>query len=316
MAKKRKSDYDFSAAEASSWRSRIAQSTNRRATTRTARWRRWKQVFKVGGMLLVACVVLGGAVLLLEFLKSNKADDILGSASQPLRRVYFSSNGVLDQAWIERAIDVPPNTALMAIDIQRLQERLSEVGQIRSVIVERIFPDALLIKVSEHDPLLRMVMQEPDGRRTVRLVSRQGHVYRGQNYPSGLLRQLPYVAGITLRADERGSYLPVNGIATVTEFLDLARVLTPALYANWSFVDLSAYGDGPRAVGSEIHVNTKSGAQIIFSPANFPLQLERLHEIVTRRLDEEQRQRVELIDLSLPDPVVRLANRRGTRTGI
>lgn len=314
MAKKRKTDSD-AFGENSSWRNRIPQSTRRRATTAPARWRRWRQVLQIAGALLVVCALIGGLIALLNFLRSNKADELLGTASQPLRQVYFTSNGVLDHSWMSRTVDIAPGTPLMAIDIHRLQEQLSGVGQIRSAVVERVFPDALLIRVDEHEPLLRTVVQQGNGERRVFLVSRRGHVYRGQSYPTQMLQNLPYLAGIALRTDAAGNYLPVAGIGTVAEFVDLSRMLVPELYTGWSYLDLSRYLGDPRAVGSEIRVRTKAGAEIIFAPANFPAQLERLNEIANRRLTPEQRARVQLVDLSLPDPVVRLADRAG-RTGI
>lgn len=301
--------------ESSFWQHRIPQSTRRRATTATARWRRWRQVLQIAGALVVVCAVIGGLILLLNFLRSHKADELLGTASQPLRQVYFTSNGVLDHSWMSNAVDIGADTPLMAIDIHRLQEQLSSVGQIRSAVVERVFPDGLLIRLEEYEPLLRLVVQETGGQRRVFLVSRQGYVYRGQGYPARMLQDLPYLAGISLRKNATGEYLPVAGIDTVAEFLDLSRILVPSLYAGWSYLDLSAYQGNPRSVGSEIRVRTKAGGLIVFAPTDFPRQLERLNEIVVHRLSPEQRGRVELIDLSLPDPVVRLAQRAG-KTGI
>lgn len=313
MAKKRK-DSGTALGENSSWRNRIPQSTRRRATTATARWRRWRQVLQIAGGLLVFCVLILGLIALLNFLRSHKADELLGTASQPLRQVYFSSNGVLDDAWMSRTVPIAPDTPLMQIDIHRLQQQLSAVGQIRTAVVERVFPDALLIRVDEHQPLLRMVITQGNERRVL-LVSRQGQVYRGQGYPRQILQSLPYLAGIALRTDAGGNYLPVAGIGTIGEFLDLARILIPEMVTNWSYLDLSRYQGDPRAVGSEIRVNTRTGAQIVFAPIDFPRQFERLNEIVNHRLNDEQRARVLWIDLSLPDPVVRLAERAG-KTGI
>lgn len=107
----------------------------------------------------------------------------------------------------------------------------------------------------------------------------------------------------------------MEGIGALAEFVDLARLLLPDLAANWRYLDLSRYEGGPRSVGSEIRVHTRGGALIIFASGDFQTQFARLNEIITRRLNAEQRARVELIDLSLPDPVVRLADRPG-RSGL
>ncbi|WP_309397792.1 cell division protein FtsQ/DivIB [Cerasicoccus maritimus] len=305
MAKKKSSKSNAP----STWRS-IQQSFTGRAVTSHARKRRWMINLKFLGAVL-GLAVLGGAIWGgVQYLQSDSFARLMAGGSAPVRNVYLESDGVLDEQWLNARIDMPEHIELMAIDIESIQRDLSSDGQVRAVLVERVFPDALRIRVTERQPVLRVVLQDASGRKFLRLISNEGVVYAGKRYPADTIRSLPYASGVTLRRKANGEYFPVDGIQDVSAFLQHARSLMPERVENWKTVSLADFDPKGASMSSRLAVTTTQGYSIIFAPDELDEQFARLNVILERL--ESQRQRVDHIDLSMQDAVVKLAD-SGTR---
>jgi len=302
MSRKKKNSPQSTAP--STWRS-IQQSFSGRAVTPHARKRRWCAALKVLGGVWALALLGTGAWYAASFLKSDSFAQMMARGSEPVRSIYLETDGVLDEAWLNSQIELPSGVELMAVDIARIQRELSDEGQVASALVERVFPEALRVTIAEREPILRLALSDAAGRKYMRLLSRDGVVYAGKGYPVDALRHLPFAQGITLRRKVDGSFEPVAGIAPVGAFLDEARALAPEQYARWKTLSLRDFDPDGASPNSRLLVTTRDGVEIAFSPDDLPIQLARLSAILGQL--DSQRRRVERIDLSYDDVVVKLA---------
>ena len=185
---------------------------------------------------------------------------------------------------------------MLEADLGRLASRLEAEKQVKSATVERVFPSSLRVRVRERVPVLRLVTEARDGRRSVRLVARDGTLYAGVGYPEGMRRRLPYLRPYR-RPD--GGVLPLAGVETVAAFLETARREYPEVYRRWKVVSLEDYSGSPDMPGEVIAVRPSSGPRVLFAAGGSPgRQLKRLQYI----LDYAERRNLppmERIDLSL-----------------
>ncbi len=297
MAKKKKKS-----APDTSWR-KIQQSSAARAVTSFAKKRRlqinMRYVGAAFGVLAALAAIAGGV-----WWWQNRAFSALAVPNTALHSIYFESDGVLDEAWLREKIELPAGVALMDIDIAGLRDQLLDEGQTQSAEVERIFPDALKISVTEHRPILRIATMDAQGKRYLYLVSETGEIYKGSQYSPSTLKALPFLDGVVLKRRGTG-FEPITQASVLTELLLTARRGWPELYADWRIVSCRNFSGDVTAPGASIVVKTNSKSDIVFNPVDFPRQLQHLQEInaYARR---ERLPRIESVDLSLEDPAVRV----------
>ncbi|WOO43556.1 cell division protein FtsQ/DivIB [Rubellicoccus peritrichatus] len=289
----------------SSWRN-IKQSSARRAVTSIAKKRRLHINLRYCGyafgfLLMVAFAV--GAVWWWQ----HRAFGALAVPEETLSQVYFESDGVLNEKWFEESIDIPSGVSLMDVDIFALRDDIMDYGQVKQATVERIFPNALRVTIEEHNPILRIAIMDAKGQRFLYLISEEGQVFDGQNYPKATIRGLPFLDGVILKRNDEG-FQPVVQAPVLSEFLYVARAGWPQLYADWRVVSCRDFKGDPSELGALIHVRSDKHGDLVFSPKNFPQQLQRLSEI-SDYAKREQLSGLASVDLSLQEPAVRLSAR-------
>lgn len=297
MAKKKTDSKD------TSWRT-IKQSSVGRAVTKAAKQRRLRINLRYVGLAMTGLAVLtmiGGAIWWWQ----NRAFGALAVPEETLRQVYFDTDGVLSESWLEESVTLPRDVALMDVDIFALREELLSYGQVRSAEVERIFPNALKVTVEERQPILRIVTMNASGKRFMYLISSEGEVFTGQNYPKATLRRLPFLDGVVLRRNGTG-FQTVAQAPVVAELLETARRGWPELYADWRIVSCRDFNGNADEVGALIRIQSRRMGEIIMRPYDFPQQLTRLSEI-SEYTKRENLDRLSRVDLSLEDPAIRLA---------
>jgi cell division protein FtsQ len=196
--------------------------------------------------------------------------------SAPVKTIDSRSDGVLDKAWVTRTLALPKNAGLMELDLQALQARLMDSGQVRTAVLTRKFPTTLLVMVEERWPVARVRAQLAGESPKDMLVARDGVIYEGVGYDSAVVGSLPYLADVALRAT-RGHFHPLEGMDKVAELLSLAHANIPALYRNWQIVSLARYvADG------FIIVRSKEVKEITFDSreSDFYQQIAKLDLIV------------------------------------
>ena len=274
------------------WRD-IQQAEHRRSTTGVARRRKWVRIARWSGIVLLAASLVAGAVYAFNSAANDKHS--LETVAT-LRKVTFLTDGVLNDQWLGKVLDLKDGIPLSSIDIAALRQKVEKQGQIKSASVTLRLPDRLLVEVREYAPLMRARAQvAPNDVRTL-LISREGVVYEGANYPANTIRALPYIDGVTLRMVD-GAFASLGNLEPVAAFLDKARMGWPKLYSDWRSVSLARYRGQDSSV-SFIDVGSRSMGTIIFSVTNVEDQLRRLDKLI--RDGGTSGGAVLKIDLSIP----------------
>lgn len=290
------------------WKS-IDQSSQARAVSGVARKRQIVKFCKHAGIACGSTVALGLVCWCVHWFQVNPHGMWMMGTSAPLREIYFETDGVLTEAWLEEQIDIPDDATLMDINIYELQQSLQLQGQTKAVIVERIFPHALKIKVFEHIPVMRLVIMDAVGKKHIMMVGEQGNVYAGVNYQQDMLVRLPYLIGVELRRRNNG-FEKIRGVDHVSHLLQLARTQYPSLYADWKYLSMEHFDGNPGELGASLQVHTHSAGIIAFNPVGFAKQLQELDSILLYAKNNRRWQSgtIEGIDLTLSEPVLRMAN--------
>ena len=233
------------------------------------------------------------------YAEQGQAIDLTGP-SQAMAKLEFVSDGELDAVWFTQWNPIPQGTSLMEVDIQALRQSLEAIGQIQSADVKRFFPDTLHVEVKERRPVMRLNTCRPDEEQVEHLVSNEGFVFAPINFKPTLLSNLPHLTIDSSRLVEidEGFEL-IEGVAEVTQLLDLARRNYPALYRDWKIVSFERMGPAYKDdLGSHVLIQSEKIREIRFSPHGFPEQMRRLKYLM-HEPDVQRSIPIENIDLSL-----------------
>ncbi len=280
---------------AQSWRE-LAGPSKRRINSPQARKRRQQKLLKLLGLFAAVLAVVGLISFAVVKFNQRETEISITPPSKPIEQILFDTNGVLPDAWLSKVVKIKPGMALMEADIHGLKAQLEAQGQVARASVERVFPNALRIKLEERLPVLRMAVAMPDGRARARIVAKDGTVYDGIGYSKSTLANLPYVQPY-IHSD--GSVEPMGGIDRVAELLELARQTQPHIFKTWQVVSLKHYSGDLDMPGQVIEIRSSYVPRIIFSATrDFGQQMDRLVYIF-KHVKERGNPSMERIDLSL-----------------
>lgn len=250
---------------------------------------------KVMAIVLGSLMIVGAGVF--GFLEIKRGVSLLTPASHPLREVIVETNGVLRESLLAKALQLPEKVDLLDIDIFELKEKIEDLGQVKSAMVERQLPDTLKITLVEHVPVLKVVHVDNHNRREGLLVARDGTVFKGFGYSKSFLQSLLYVEGVNIQKTA-GKYRPLRQVGLINELISLAQNEKPHLYKKWHSVSFAYLDDALGPAGSFVKVKTKNYGDVIFSPQQYEVQLNRLDSIISYA-DERHLAHIERIDLSM-----------------
>jgi cell division protein FtsQ len=284
-----------SAGGAQSWRE-LAGPRQRKINSPQAKKRRQEKWIKLAVSCALLIAIIGVVVWVVTGLKSREEAIQIAPPSKPIQRILFDSNGVLPDAWLSSVIKLRPGMSMMEADIYALKAKLEAEGQVRSASVERVFPSDLRIVVEERMPVLRLATMGKDGKRVLRIVARDGTVYKGVGYPKAMLQHLPFVQPYK---NPDGGYFPMRGIDRVAELMEYARQNSPEMFGAWQVVSLEHYSGDLELPGQVIEVRSSMVPRIIFSAvSDFGKQLDRLSYILSY-VQNHGDPSIDRIDLSL-----------------
>ncbi|NBB77903.1 MAG: FtsQ-type POTRA domain-containing protein [Verrucomicrobia bacterium] len=285
-----------SASGEQSWRSLAGGSRNRRIQSPAARKRRLIRIGKVLAAMLLFSLLVGGIAAVVVALLQRDDPIQVSTPSKPIERILFDTDGVLPDRWLSTVVDLRRGRTLMEVDIHEMKRRLEAHGQVKSASVERVFPDALKIRVREREPLLRMRVAGSGGQTELRIVARDGTLYEGVGYPEASLRRMPYLVPYR---HANGRIQPLRGIERVAELLEVTRRTQPNFFRTWQIVSLEYYSGDPDLPGQVIEVQTSLVPRIIFGlNTEFSRQLDRL-AVVLNYVQSRGNPALKRIDLSL-----------------
>lgn len=262
--------------EERSWRD-LDQTVNPRKMSAQGRKRFALALVNAGMAMAVLAGVAWGGYEILATLTSDTAALRDPANASPLREIVLvnDADGVLDQDWVERTLNVRKGTPLMEIDLFQLRSRLLATPQVRAAEVRRDFPGTLTVTLRERIPVLRLNAKAGDGSTRPLLVARDGVVYAGECYDKALLAAMPYLDGVRLVRNRRGGFFPISGMEDVANLLQSAQNAAPLLYSDWRVVSLARLG-----AYDEIVVKTRKIPEIVLSrKIDYTQQLARLDYI-------------------------------------
>lgn len=176
------------------------------------RWT-WQRVRKV----LLRAGILSGLIAGIGFVlwrTVGKTETV-----QPLEKIFFSTDGVLQKDWLLANVKVPFGEGLMAIDLNSLQHHCLQYKQIKEVEIAREFPDALRIHVKEHQPCAKVLLVK-NGKRSVGLVSEEGVIFEPVQYGRQQLATYPTVADVPKTLMQDGKIVGFRSVFRLLQFLN------------------------------------------------------------------------------------------------
>jgi cell division protein FtsQ len=186
-------------------------------------------------------------------------------------------DGVLDNAWLARTLELQPGVSLMELDLDKLQARVLADHQVLTANVRKIFPDRLEVQITERMPVAR-VRVEIDGVQRDLLVARDGILFFGTGFDPAMVRTLPWLDGVTLSRDEGVGFQPIARMDIVARLVAEAQFSAPHLYFYWQSLSLARLADD-----REIEVTMKNGTKALFSAkGNFFVQLANFDNVFAR----------------------------------
>jgi len=248
---------------------------------RKNRLRRLLLTLSAGGVLALTVFVVwrGGEILLRRLVYENPAFAI--------RSLQVETDGVLSAEQIRSWAGLRLRDNLIALDLARVERDLRLVPAIESVVVERVLPNVLRIRVTEREPIAQVTFSQ----------LRAGGAYPGGVYtldPAGYFMFPIEVSQRAVPAGTTNDHLPLlTGIASrdirpghqsespqVRAALALVQAFSHSTLAG--VVDLKQIEVGTPGV---LLVTTIQGSEVIFGLGDLPGQLRRwrlLHDHAQR----------------------------------
>ena len=286
-----------SAGETQTWRGLDGGSKRTRVNSSQSRKRRQVQALKLLAASLVGVLFISGVVWAIVAFNGREEPIQITTPSKPVERVLFDTNGVLPPSWLGTVVKLRRDTAMMEIDIHSMKQQLEAHGQVKSASIERQFPNALKIHLKEHEPILRMRVMGANEQAEVRIISREGTIYKGIGYPRATLNKLPFVLPYQ---HPEGGISPMRGIDQVADLLEETRRTQSNFYKTWKLVSLKHYSGNPELPGQVIEVRTSMVPRIIFGfNTSFAQQLDRL-AVILNYVQSRGNPAIKRIDLTLP----------------
>lgn len=286
---------------------KIPQRAGKQAITRESQIVRMRKLFRFATISLgTGCAVLALSLLGYYIVNTPKAPTIHAAAASFIN-LDIETDGVLPKAWIEFRMGLEQNLGLMQVDMSDLKESVERFPQIKDVSIERKFPNTLCVNVHERFPVFRIKAKQPGGVSEILLVDDEGFVFRNIKFPNSVVGRLPFLAGVNLHRSDIG-YHRIDSVPLLAELLQIARSDYSDLSRGWEVIFADQLIMAKTFTEGYIRVRSTGVNEILFSPENFPEQLEKLEYI----LDSEGGptvSSVSRVNLSLLDqPTAEFAN--------
>lgn len=252
------------------------------------------------GLVLVLGAAGWGVYEVVTLWETNPARITAPTKGVPIRDYAVRTDGVLDKAWVKRTLDLPKKAGLMEVDLVDLKHRLEESGQVSKAVIERRFPDILVVTLQERTPVARVVARIGDAAPVSFMVARDGMVYSGFGYNAEMVDALPFIDGVKLVREGAG-FERIDGMDTVADLLGTAQVSAPALYHTFKIVSLARFGlDRTLSVkSSEVDAITFGSSQ-----DGFYRQLARLDYILEETRRQNTAGQLKSVNLAIGDKQV------------
>jgi cell division protein FtsQ len=282
-----------------SWRD-IPQQVKPRTMGREGKKRLAMGVGNIVGVVLLIGASAWGVYELAQVWDTNPKRITSPTKGVPVRDFAVRSDGVLDENWVQRTLDLPKSASLMELDLSNLKGRLEESGQVSKAVIERRFPDILVVTLQERTPVARIMARIGDASPVVFVVSRDGSVYSGFGYNAEMNDALPFIDGVKLTREGTG-FARIDGMDVVADLLGTAQVSAPLLYRSFKVVSLARFG-----LDRTLMVKSAEVEVITFGSSldSFYRQLARLDYIIAETHRQNAPGQLKTVNLSIGDKQV------------
>lgn len=261
--------------------------------SRGGRWRRTMAGVRLAALGLFVVGFGWGLWMIASTLreKSPRIPEVAKAVPMKAPELRTTRDGVLDDAWLGRTLALPVGASLMELNLEKLRSRLLTDGQVLTANLTRIFPDRLLVTITERTPVAR-IRAGQEGNSRDWLVARDGVVFAGAGYSEAVLESMPWLAGIAL-VPEGAGFRPIPRMDVVSRLLTDAQFAAEPLYRMWQVVSMARLDSD-----NEIEVTMKDNTTVVFgAKGGFFVQLSNL-DFMMERISRLPRAKTR-IDLSL-----------------
>jgi cell division protein FtsQ len=257
-------------------------------------------VGNIVGLILVLGAAGWGVFEVAALWEKNPARITAPTKGVPVRDYALRTDGVLDKGWVQRTLALPKEASLMELDLADLKRRLEESGQVSKAVIERRFPDVLVITLQERSPVARVMALIGDAAPVVFMVARDGMVYSGSGYDTGMTESLPFIDGVKLLRNGSG-FERLEGMDVVADLLGTAQVTVPEIYQSFKVVNLARFG-----LDRTISVKSSEIDTIVFdsSQNGFFRQLAKLFSVLEETHRMNPPPRLKRVNLAIDDKQV------------
>jgi cell division septal protein FtsQ len=216
----------------------------------------------------------GGELMVDEYLYNNPAFAI--------RSIRIETDGIIPASQIAAWANVRTNQNLLALDLARIKRDLELVPLIQFASVERILPGDLIVRVSEREPIARVILFQTGGGNGILSPSTNFLDYEGMVIPPILralnttafvraTRYLPSISGVNEAEIRPGHKVESPQLLAALDWLHSFRYSPMAGHADVRAIDISS--------PYTISIQTEQGNQIVFGLDDFKMQIARWREI-------------------------------------
>lgn len=247
----------------------------------------WKRFFAgLLAVLLVLGVIAGLTCVAWQEMLEN----------QPVitrETLRFETDEQLSPEWLMNYLELKQDEP---INLAELEKKLLRHGQIAAVTIKRLTGyREVAIRIQERKPLLRLRENLPGGGSADRMVSADGIVYQGVNYPRTFVVKLPWLTDTTLEPSPTGDFSTIAAMELVSELVVLARDHFPDLYKDWHGISMRELRNGNLGVeGTCIRIRLRN-------PASQPQRGARIRDLIFSANATDFRQ--ELFNIYGQEPV-------------
>jgi cell division protein FtsQ len=257
---------------------------------------RLRRRLRIGGVALATLLMLILTCYgLYRLAKFATAKLVYENSRFAIAQIIVDGDGALTPERVVRFAGVRVGQNVFSLDLDQVQRNLEVIPLVRRVVVRRVLPNRLFIRVEERIAMARLQMPGTEMGEAAFLVDRTGVVMKPLKLADGamlqpqMLRRVPLLTGVTLADGRVGKQVESEQVYHALELLDKLEQSAAGSILEVERIDLSK----PR----QLVVTTRQQSVIRFDVDEFPQQLRRLGVILTWA---QQRQKaVQMVDLTV-----------------
>lgn len=206
-----------------------------------------------------------------------------------VQKIIVTGNSLLDTADVLSTAKIDSAENIWDTDLEKIQERLLELPQVRTVDVSRMFPSRLLININERKPVALVISNGLWG------VDQDGYLLPRYRFEVGM--DFPVITGLNVKEQIPGSKIENAKIVVLAEFLGELQVSGPVVYHLISEVTMNdTYG--VKAITVEKNI------PIYFGKDNLLRKCKKLNATWEYLASEDKLDEILYLDLRFDDQVI------------